>query len=217
MEIIHTYMSDETEICVISDNISIHLADKSDLAIESPKVGSVLKPSQMNEVYLEMPIEVLQEVARRSGIFVEPDVEEEEEETSEDEGEEEEEEEGLAPWEPLAREQFFEEYKALDAGVDVRVLVNFPVKVQWEEGDTAVWNTSDGAYTLEEILDQQNGLAAAIATFNGRIATMQAAMATFTQDQTDLGHDMNEYSVDSYLTEQLEDFNAEDGVADAAE
>jgi len=215
MEIIHTYMSDETEICVISDNISIHLADKSDLAIESPKVGSVLKPSQMNEVYLEMPIEVLQEVARRSGVFVEPDVDEEgEEETSEDGSEEED--EGLAPWEPLAREQFFEEYKALAEGVDVRILINFPVKVRWEEGTEALWDTSDGAYTLEEALDRQDGLTAAMATFNGRIATMQAAMARFTQDQIDLGHDMSEHSVDQYLTNEWEAFEAED-VASAAE
>ena len=35
-------------------------------------------------------------------------------------------------------------------------------------------------------------------------------------DQTDLGHDMSEHSVDQYLTNELEDLDAED-VASAAE
>lgn len=214
MEIIHTYKSEESEICVISDNTNIHLADKNDLAIESPKVGSVLKPSQINEVYLEMPIEVLQEVARRSGVFVEPDVEEEE--SSEENGEEEEE-KALAAWEPLARAEFFEEYKALDEGVDVRILVNFPVKIKWEDGNEAIWNTSDGAYTLEDILEQQNGLESAVAAFNTRIASLNARIAIFTQDQIDIGHALGEDDVTEFLSEELESLNAEDDVADAAE
>lgn len=216
MEIIHTYMSDETEICVISDNTSIHLADKNDLAIESPKVGSVLKPSQMNEVYLEMPIEVLQEVARRSGVFVEPDAEEEEEEASEEEGEEEDE-EALAPWQPLALKQFFEEWKALDEGVDVRVLINFPVKIQWEDGEEATWGTSDGSYALEDILEQQSNLNSAVEAFNVRIRAMNAQIATFTQEQIDIGHELEEHTVDEFLSNELEKLNTEDTVADAAE
>ena len=218
MEIIHSYKSEDSEICVISDGRSIHLADKSDLTVESPKVGTVLKPSQMTEVYLEIPIPVLQEVARRSEIYVEPDAEEEE--TSEEEGEEEEEEEeeALAAWEPLAREKFFEEYKALDEGVDVRVLVNFPVKVRWDEGTTADWSTTDGAYTLEEMMDNQEGLRNAVASVNQRIVTMHAQFATFTEEQADLGHDIDDDDVDTFLTDELEKFKVEDEeVASAAE
>jgi hypothetical protein len=217
MEIIHTYKSEDSEICVISDGRSIHLADKSDLTVESPKVGTVLKPSQMTEVYIEIPIPVLQEAARRSEIYVEPDAEEEESSEEEDEeSEEEEEEDALAPWEPLAREKFFEEYKLLDDGVDVRVLINFPVKLQWEDGTSAIWDTSDGPYTLEEILDRQNGLRSAIEAFNARIRAMLASIATFTQDQIDIGHEMGEDTVDEFLTEELEKFNAGDA-ANAAE
>ena len=215
MEIIHSYKSEDSEICVISDGRSIHLADKSDLTVESPQVGTVLKPSQMTEVYLEIPIPVLQEVARRSEIFVEPDVEEEEA-SEEEEEEEEEDEEALAPWEPLAREKFFDEYKALDAGVDVRVLVNFPVKVRWEEGESADWNTTDGTYTLEEMMGDQEGLRNAVASVNQRIVSLHAQVTTFTQEQVDLGHDMDDDDVDAFLGNELEKFKAED-VANAAE
>jgi len=219
MEIIQTYMSDDTEVCVISDGTTLHLADKNDIEVDSPKVGSVVLPSQMKEVYLEIPITVVQEMTRRSEVYVEPDAEEEssdeEEEDEEEEEEEEEEEDALPDWKPLARGQFFEEFKALDEGVNLRVLINFPVKVSWLEGEGSTWSTTDGTYNLEQKLEMQEGLSAAVAAFNERIQSLLAAIARFTTDQNDLGHELDDDDVEVFLSRELADSKAQ--VAEAAE
>lgn len=215
MEIIQTYMSDDTEVCVISDGTTLHLADKNDIDGESPKVGSVVLPSQMKEVYLEIPITVVQEMARRSEVYVEPDAEEEssDEEEEEEEGEEE---DSLPDWEPLARERFFEEFRALDAGVDIRVLINFPVKVSWVQGEESTWHTADGSYDLEQKLEMQEGLTAAVVAVNDRIKALIDDIATFTAEQLNLGHEMDEDSVEVFLAKELVE-GGSGRVAEAAE
>lgn len=216
MEIIQTYMSEETEICVISDGNNIHLADKADLTVEDPKVGTKLLQSQMSEVYLEIPIDVLQEAARRSNVYVEADPEEEEEESSDEEGDEEDEEAELPPWEPLAREKFFEEYKALDEGVDVRVLINFPVKVSWEEAEASTWKTTDGVYDLGDVLEANESLQSATAAMTQRIQTISRDMDAFAKAQVELGHELGEDAVEKFLSDELDKLKAEQ-VANAAE
>lgn len=222
MEIIHTYKSEDAEICVISDGSSVHLADKNDLAVESPRVGTVLKPSEMTEVYIEIPIPVLQEVSRRSEIFVEPDEEEEEASGDDEEGQEEEEEddddeeEALLPWEPIARERFFTEYKELDEGTDLRVLVNFPIKARWEAGDVAMWSTTDGSYDLTEVLEANEGLQACVASIGQRIEILLHDIQVFTDEQIDLGHNIGTTTVDTFLDNELAQ-SKRSQVADAAE
>ena len=230
MEIIQTYMSEESVICVISDGVAIHFADKDDLTIESAKVGSLVKPSQMSEVYLEVPISVLQEVSRRSEICVEPDAEEdedgddedeeedcesEEDEDEEDEEEDEEESEEPEDWRPIAKEKFLQEYTELEAGVDIRILSSFNLKVSWLEGAEAYWNSIDGSTDLHELLQNNEALQSTMAAINERIIELKENMDEFASVQRDLGHDIESDDVEDYIAQIITEQNA--AIPNAAE
>lgn len=216
MEIIQTYESEGSEICVLSNGNTISFADKNDIAVESPKVGSVVKPSQMSEMYLEVPKELLQEIARRSEIHVDPDEEEEEEEeASDDDGEEDAEEDGPPDWETLALAQFMVEYAALEAGVEMNVLVNFPVKVSWVDGEHADWETTDGSSDLHDVLQARENLQNEIAAVTTRIRVMNDSITAFAAVQNDLGHDITADEVSQYLEAEMNDRKAAPVIADA--
>ncbi|TFH41329.1 MAG: hypothetical protein E4H01_15145 [Lysobacterales bacterium] len=222
MEIIQTYMSEELEICVISDGVAIHFADKNDLTIESAKVGSLVKPSQMSEVYLEVPISVLQEVSRRSEIYVEPDAEEDEDGEEEDEEEDceseedEEEEDGeLEDWRQIAKERFLQEHTELEAGIDIRVLSSFNLKVSWLEGEGAYWNSADGSTDLYELLQNNEALQSTMAAINERIIELKENMDEFASVQRDLGHDIESDDVEEYIAQIITERNT--AISNAAE
>jgi len=167
----------------------------------------------MSEMYLEVPKEMLQEIARRSEIHVDPDEEEGEEEASDDDGEEE---AGPPAWEPLAVERFMQEFAALDAGVDMNVLVNFPVKISWVDGEQAEWQTTDGSTHLGDVLDAREVLQNTMAAVTVRIVNLNNSMAAFAAAQNNLGHHISSDTVCEHLNRSLSDRTADGEDLDAA-
>lgn len=206
MEIIQTYMSDDTEVCAISDGSTIHLVDKNDLSVDDVAVGKKLRPSQMNEVYLEIPISELRELARRSEIYVEPDEEEaSDEDDSEEDDSEEEEEAALPNWQALAINRFLDEYISLDQGMEVRVLAPVDVKINWESGDESTWGPTDGVSDIEDILENQETLKAQIEAFDQRIKNLNARLDDFVDEMNDAGCELVIDTVHDFLGARVEE------------
>lgn len=196
MEIIQTYMSDDTEICAISDGTTIHLVDKNDLSVENVAVGTKVRSSQMNEVYLEIPISELREMSRRSEIFVDPDEDEDEtsdEEASDEEAEEEEPE--LPHWKNVAVDRFLTEYISLSDGLEVRVLAPVDMKISWDRSsdEEAEWAPADeDLETIEDLAIMQDTFCSQLRAFNRRIEVLQSRVQIFLNESEDYYVDMGD-------------------------
>ena len=205
MEIIQLYESDDgSEVCVISDGSIIYFTDKNDVAVESPTVGTVVRPSQVNEAYLEIPKELLQEVARRSEIAVEPDLEEDSDEDSEGDSEEDSEEDP-PDWRPLARERFLDRFKSWMEGRNIRIILPFGVKIFHEDGELdtdPIWQSSDGFNTLEDLLRTSESFNQAMGQLRQIGAEISADYKTFVDEQNELGHELTINVIDDFIYQE---------------
>lgn len=199
MEIIQLYKSDDgSEVCVISDGSIIYFTDKSDVAVDSPSVGTIVRPSQVNEAYLEIPKELLQEVARRSEIAVEPDPDEESEDSEDDPQSE------TPPpdWRPFARELFLERFKSWNQGKNLRIIVPLNIRLFCEDGDLdeeITWASSDGSNDLGDILRANPLFIQGVAELKRVAEQLSADYKDFVDAQIDLGHDLTVADVDEFI------------------
>jgi len=198
MEIIQTYESDEVEVCIVSNGNTVYFVDSKDIAAEAKSVGVIVRPSEVKEFYLELPINELQEAARRSQAHVDPDAPGEEigggssDSDSDEEEEEEEEEEAAAPpdWKPIAEEKFLARYRELDEGIPIRILQPIDIKVRWEDEEAASWELQSGGigYVSDFVSDNEN-LTLAVERMTDRIKAFVGDIKVFAQEQAALGHD----------------------------
>jgi hypothetical protein len=158
----------------------------------------------MNEVYLEIPISEIREMAVRSEIFIEPDAEEEDSSEDEEEEEEEEEEGAVLPdWEALAKERFLAEHRSLDEGVQVRVLTAVNVKINWSEGEEATWRTAPDVLNVDALVRPNEALQTQLASFNQRIKNMINQVQEFVKKMNDAGHELETSGVHEFLDDCL--------------
>lgn len=213
MEIIQTFTWEESEVYVISDGTSLHLVDEGDIESESLSVGSSIRSSDIGDKYMEIPISVLEEMARRAQVVVEPDPEDS---SNEDESDVEEV-PGPPDWKPLAIEKFLSEQAALLEGE--RCTVSVEVRV-YDIGDDNFDPDSEvsghgWSAAIGSIAEQNAGYLAARESVSNRTRLLDTEIQEFVREQNDLGHrDLEKKDVYTVLTDALE--NAEGDQSEAA-
>lgn len=213
MEIIQTFESDDAEVCIVSNGNTVYFVDSKDIAAENKSVGVIVKPSEVKEFYLELPINELQEAARRSQAHVDPDAPGEEiggsssdsdSDSDEEEDEDEEEEAAALPeWKPIAEEKFLARFRDLDTGTPIRILQPIEILVRWEEEEEASWQVAGGGigYVSDLVSDNDN-LKMAVERMTDRVKIFVEDTKAFAQEQTNLGHlDIDDEAVMDHLAD----------------